>query len=331
MSIYEGESLAKGSVVEPRVRIPPSPILLLQVTAGEQPARKQLVTGVQMRHKRVTQQEMQKDEMYLHKRKNGFYYFRRRVPADLIGIIDPKEFHYSLGTNVRREASARYGAAFMQSEHRINSERERLKQSFVRPKPISRRRRLLEAERTKKRRTRAFCQYQESDVLNLVSRWFQKKARQTEDAYRDSFALNNADEREEIVKDLDEQWQYLTGQLAQMDELVGFREVREILDEEDCAIAPDCLEDPLFRKFYGLVREGLLRLNQMAISLVKTGTLPESQNVRHGRFTYTASLPIRSVRKASPEKAFKRTPSPVSPSFSCLPRMFEKTARASPS
>jgi hypothetical protein len=50
---------------------------------------------------------MQKDEMYLHQRKNGFYYFRRRVPPDLIGVIDQKESDYSLATNLRREASAR--------------------------------------------------------------------------------------------------------------------------------------------------------------------------------------------------------------------------------
>ena len=41
--------------------------------------------------------------MYLHRRKNGFYYFRRPVPADLIGVIDQKESHYSLATNVRRK------------------------------------------------------------------------------------------------------------------------------------------------------------------------------------------------------------------------------------
>jgi hypothetical protein len=231
-----------------------------------------------MRHNSVTQPGMQKGEMYLHRRSNGFYYFRRRVPADLIGVIDPKEFHYSLGTDVRREASARYGAAFMQSEHRIARERERLKQGVVRPKPDWKRRRLLEAQRSRERRTRTFCQYQEADILNLVSRWFQKKAREAEDVYGGSFAINNADEREEIVKDLDEQWRYLMGELQPMDELVGFGEVRTILEEEDCALPPDCLEDPLFRKFYGLVRQGLIRLNQIAISLVTTGRLPESQN-----------------------------------------------------
>ena len=128
-----------------------------------------------MRHISVTQPEVQKNEMYLHRRNNGFYYFRRRVPADLIGVIDPKEFHYSLGTNVRREASPLYGAAFMQSEHRIGRERERLKQSFVRPRPTWKRRRLLEAQRARERRTSTFGQSQEADVLNLVSRWFQRR------------------------------------------------------------------------------------------------------------------------------------------------------------
>ena len=128
-----------------------------------------------MRHISVTQPEVQKNEMYLHQRNNGVYYFRRRVPADLIGVIDPKEFDYSLGTNVRREASALYGAAFMQSEHRIGRERERPKQSFVRPRPTWRRRRLLEAQRARERRTSTFGQSQEADVLNLVSRWFQRR------------------------------------------------------------------------------------------------------------------------------------------------------------
>ena len=98
--------------------------------------------------------------MYLHRRKNGFYYFRRRVPADLVGVMDQKESHYSRARNARREASARYGAAFMQSEHRINTERERLKHTSVTISPTWKRRRLIEAERANRGHTRAFCQYQ---------------------------------------------------------------------------------------------------------------------------------------------------------------------------
>ncbi|HZS17492.1 MAG TPA: hypothetical protein VFA51_06115, partial [Candidatus Udaeobacter sp.] len=90
--------------------------------------------------------------------------------------------------------------------------------------------------------------------------------------------MNNADDREEILKDLDHESAYLMGELGQVDELVGFHEVRAILDEEDCDLPADCLQDPLFLKFYGLVREGLLRLNQIAVALVKTGRLPESRN-----------------------------------------------------
>jgi hypothetical protein len=58
-----------------------------------------------LRHNGATQ-EMQKD-MYLYRRSNGIWYFRRRVPADLQGIIDPKRFHYSLRTKNKSEAILR--------------------------------------------------------------------------------------------------------------------------------------------------------------------------------------------------------------------------------
>jgi site-specific recombinase XerD len=230
-----------------------------------------------MRHSSATQ-EMQNEQMYLYKRSNGFWYFRRRLPSDLLGIIEPKRFHYSLGTKNKSEALLHLSAALAESESIIRKERDGLNQAPPIVRPLRWRKRRIDAERAKRRRTRVFCQYSESELLDLVSRWFRTKARETEDAYRGSFALNNSEEREEIVKDLDHEFSYLMGELEPMDELIGFREVRSILDEEDCAIPTDCLEDPLFRKFYGLVREGLLRLNGFAISLVKTGRLPESQN-----------------------------------------------------
>jgi len=45
--------------------------------------------------------------MYLRQR-NGIWYFRRRVPSDLKGIIEPGRFHYSLGTRNRKEAVTAY-------------------------------------------------------------------------------------------------------------------------------------------------------------------------------------------------------------------------------
>jgi integrase len=221
---------------------------------------------------------MQNKEMYLYKRSNGFWYFRRRLPSDLLGIIEPKRFHYSLGTKNKSDALLGLSAALAQSEQIIRKERDRLNQAPAIVQPLRLQKRRIDAERVKRRRTKVFCQYKEYDVLNLVSRWFQTKARKTEDVYRNSFFLNNAEDREEIVKDLDNELAYLRGELEPMDELIGFGEVRSILDEEDCAVPPDCLQDPLFLKLYGLVRQGLLRLNEMAVSLVKTGSLPELQN-----------------------------------------------------
>src|SRR5215472_750134 len=105
------------------------------MSAGEQLARNQPVTSVKMRHKRVTQPGMQDKEMYLHKRSNGFWYFRRRLPSDLLGMIDAKRFHYSLGTKNKSDALLRLGAALAESEQIIRKERARLNQApaIVRP------------------------------------------------------------------------------------------------------------------------------------------------------------------------------------------------------
>ncbi len=216
---------------------------------------------VRVRHNNATQQEMQKGKMYLHRRKNGFYYFRRRVPEELAGVIEPRRFHFSLKTKDKSEAMLRLSAALAESEHIIRRERQRLSKAPATARLRRSRKRGIDAERAKRRRTRVFCQYNESHILNLVSRWFQKEARKTEDAYRSSFAMNNAEDREEILEDLDQERGYLTGELAHVDELVAFHEVRGILDEVDCDVPPDCLQDVLFLKFYGLVREGLLRLS----------------------------------------------------------------------
>ena len=252
-----------------------------------------------MRHKRVTQPGMQNKEMYLHKRSNGFWYFRRRLPSDLLGMIEPKRFHYSLGTKNKSEALLRLSGALAESEQIIRKERDRLNQAPAIVKPRRWQKRRIDAERAKRRRTRVFCQYNESAILDLVSRWFRKEVRKTEDLYRHSFALNNAEEREEILKDLDNELAYLRGELEPMDGLIGFREVQLILEEEDCAIPPDCLQDQLFLKFYGLVRQGLLRLNEISVALIETGTLPQSRNGENDlaipSAVFASNGPIRSI------------------------------------
>jgi len=58
-------------------------------------------------------------EMYLLKRANGFFYFRRRIPGKLRGLVDSGLFHHSLNTRNRSEAVGRYAAALARSEHGI--------------------------------------------------------------------------------------------------------------------------------------------------------------------------------------------------------------------
>src|ERR1017187_10097908 len=165
-----------------------------------------------LRHSSATQ-GMQNKEMYLYKRPNGFWYFRRRVPTDLVGIIESKRFHCSLRTKKKSEAILRVSGALAGSEHLIRKERARLSQAPVIVRPLPWRRRRIEAERAKRRRSIVFCQHDESGIRNLVAVWLQRKARETEETYGDSFAMNDPEQREGIEQDIDEDWRCLMGEL----------------------------------------------------------------------------------------------------------------------
>lgn len=226
-----------------------------------------------LRHNGATQ-EMQNQKMYLYRRPNEFWYFRRRVPADLDGIIEPKRFHYSLRTKNKSEAILRLSPALTESEHLIRKERERLRQIPVTAIPTHLRRRRIEAERAKRWRSRVFCQYTETDVRRLVSRWFQDAARETEDRYRNAFAMNDPEGREVIEEEINYEWGALMGQFPGDDDMLVSGTARAILAKEDCDPPREWCTEPLFAKFYALVHEALLRLNQIAKSLITTGLLP---------------------------------------------------------
>ena len=216
--------------------------------------------------------------MYLRQR-NEIWYFRRRVPSDLEDIIEPGRFQYSLGTRKRQEALKPYAAALAQSEHEISQAREKLKRakenghsSAISPWKLRQR---AKAEKAKTVRTRVFCQYGEQELRLLVTRWFGKKKAEIEDVYRGAFVRNSPEERAEIVKTLSDDEQCLLGKVPGMDDVLISSEVRSILDEDDCDTPREWLNDPMFRRFYGLVTEGLLYLNRIATSLVQKGEVPE--------------------------------------------------------
>jgi len=217
--------------------------------------------------------------MYLRQRA-GVWYFRRRVPSDLEGIIEPSRFHYSLATKSRKEALKPYAAALAQSEQEISEAREKIQTAAAKGQsevyPLFKARRLAKASKAKRKRSRAFCQYSEGDILFLVSRWFEKEKRETDMIYRGVHTMtDNEEDREPVLKDLGKEKRPLIGDTPEMKEIILSREVRSILDAEDCEPPREWLDDPLFRRFYGLVAEGLIHLNRIAVSLVKTGEMPE--------------------------------------------------------
>jgi len=57
--------------------------------------------------------------MYLQKRSNGVFYFRRRIPAPLAGLVDARYFHCSLKTRNGREVANLYAIALKRSEAEI--------------------------------------------------------------------------------------------------------------------------------------------------------------------------------------------------------------------
>lgn len=243
----------------------------------------------------VTQPGVANSEMYLHRRANGVYYFRRRVPSDLEGIIQPGQFHYSLGTRKRQEALKPYAVALARSEHEIEQAREKINTAAEKGRPVVRlsriERRQLAAEKAKKKRARVFSQYTEREIDFLVSRWFEEGRRETERYYRDVFVLNSPEEREGVLRDLGLEEQSLMGVDWEMNRLLISREVSAILDDEDCEAPRDWLNNPQFRRFYGLVLEGLLQFNKIAVSLVESGKMPP-QFQRLAAFVPQGGAPI---------------------------------------
>jgi len=117
--------------------------------------------------------------MYLRQR-NGIWYFRRRVPSDLEGVIP--HFNYSLHTRKRQEAVRAYAAALALSEDEIASAREKLRadadKGRIEVAPSRREYQQQKAMQAQRKRARAFCQYGDQPVtiklldgsLHLITR-----------------------------------------------------------------------------------------------------------------------------------------------------------------
>lgn len=216
--------------------------------------------------------------MYLQRRSNGVYYFRRRVPSDLEGIIEAKRFHYSLGARTRKEALKAYAVALARSENEIQLAREKIEKAALeghpQVRPTWKKSRAAAALEAKRKRSKVFSQYSEREINFLVTRWYKDALRATEEHYREIFAFNSPEDRRETLCELAEVANSLHGLSPEMDQFLISRKVSQILEEEDCEEPHDWLKNPQLRRFYALVLEGMISLNRIAAYLVENGEMP---------------------------------------------------------
>lgn len=74
---------------------------------------------------------------HLHKRSNGVYYFRRRVPLDLVEFFGKDEFNESLGTKDRRAAVAACRKRSVLTDALFDKARGQMLEEAVTPGPAS--------------------------------------------------------------------------------------------------------------------------------------------------------------------------------------------------
>jgi hypothetical protein len=57
-------------------------------------------------------------------------------------------------------------------------------------------------------RSRVFCQYSDADIRRFVSACFHRAVHETHEMYRNSFAMSDPEQREEIEQDIDHEWRF---------------------------------------------------------------------------------------------------------------------------
>lgn len=69
---------------------------------------------------------MDEDPVYLQKRENGVYDFRRPIPPDVAGMVPKVAFQHSLKTKNRRETLHSHHLSLFLSEEHIEQARQKL-------------------------------------------------------------------------------------------------------------------------------------------------------------------------------------------------------------
>lgn len=216
------------------------------------------------------------DHMYLHRR-NGVFYFRRRIPHEIASVLTQDErsaFHHSLKTSDRTEAGSLRPGCIAETDEILQLAMARI--SASRGDGVSTPGRLMRREiskRVKDRiRSRTFAQLSDNEVLKLQTGWFGAALAETRESSLEVHVHWGKEGRADSIEDARYELHHLVndsdGILAGT--LVS-QAVEKILDAADCDKPREGLENPLFRRLYSRVHQGLIHLHNTALEILEHG------------------------------------------------------------
>lgn len=213
--------------------------------------------------------------MYLQRRENGVWYFRRPVPKELqpyVQMKNSREFNISLHTTKIGEARERRNAHWEHSDC-ILKEAKTLMEAGVNAAKTQDDRRPVKAVLTK----RPLERFTRDELTRLTQSWYAEAHRQTLARYRLLFGEGDSDDRHRAREAVQNELDSLQRKSGASVDLLTPATKRQIVEQaggvgHHVKSAGFVLVDSYFSQ---LVREGLIRLRLYALGILETGLPPK--------------------------------------------------------
>ncbi len=235
------------------------------------------------------------NDMYLQRRENGVWYFRRPVPKELqpyVQMKNSREFNISLKTTKIGEARSRRDARWEESDLVLDKAKTLMK-AGNRPAKTEGDKTPVKALLSK----RPAEQFTRDELTRLTQAWYAEAEGQTLARYRRLFSEGDRDDRREARETVQNELDSLQRKDGASVDLLTPATKRQIVEQAGGIVhhvksAAFVLVDSYFSQ---LVREGLIRLRLYAQGILETGLPPKLDET-------TPELAAMSRKAASVEK-----------------------------
>ena len=232
--------------------------------------------------------------MYLQRR-DGVYYFRRRIPKNIKNLLTKGErgaFHQSLETKNRSRAIELLAARITHTkeiERRANERGSAENRNPVHSSDglLPRRKRLPKVKFSK-----SFYQLSEHEIIELGNRWFASAFAKIREYALDVHVQYNDEGREDVLEQWGEELDLLQAGRNEGRAQLMHREIMLLLGDEDCAPPDEWIGHERFRKFYNRIQQGMIHHRNVAMKIVEHGIKQEIAPERGGEVvTMAATFP----------------------------------------